>query len=620
MGKREVITRFVAASAALIAAASVVGIKVGGVRGDLIVGAAIVVVIVLAIGAFTPNTPIFGRVIGRGKVSSTRAALTFDDGPSAEFTPDVLDILRERGIKATFFVLGRHVRAHPDIARRIVEDGHELASHGDDHSLLTFAGPNGIAHQFRALDEAVVVATGASPAPLFRAPHGFRSPFLVPVARRLGYRVVGWTAGVWDTAKPGADRIVTRSVSRLHPGAILLLHDADGSGAGDDRSQTVEALPRIIDAGQGDGLEFVTISELANELRPQRRLALRAVLILAAIVGGVALLSTKLDLKALGGVFTEADFELVFAALVANLISVAAKALTWKAAIDAVPDEPGRPDVNVRFSEVIPAIFIGFLLNTVLFARLGEVARVSVLRRKLSARGIELPVPTVFSTMLSEQLISGATLLGVLVAITFLVSVPGWARDLLAVLGAVVLTIALAAVGLELWARYRRREAPNEEDPVERWWNLLGISLGAIGTGIREGQAIFRRPRLTAWAFLTSIISWLAQLIGIHWALDAYGIHHGLGAAALVFLASNLVGLFPILPGNVVVFQGAVYAALSGYQVPTQLAINFAIGLQLIEALLSVGLGFFFLSYEGLSVGELRSEAEAAEHAAEASA
>ena len=229
-------------------------------------------------------------------------------------------------------------------------------------------------------------------------------------------------------------------------------------------------------------------------------------------------------------------------------------------------------------------------------------------------------MPTVFSTMLSEQLISGVTLLGVLVGITFLVSVPGWARDLLVVLGAVVLTIALAAVGLELWARYRRREAPHEGDPVERWWHLLGISLGAIGTGIREGQAIFRRPKLTAWAFFTSIVSWLAQLIGIHWALDAYGIHHGLGAAALVFLASNLVGLFPILPGNVVVFQGAVYAALSGYQVPTQLAINFAIGLQLIEALLSVGLGFFFLSYEGLSVGELRSEAEAAEQAAEASA
>ena len=133
-------------------------------------------------------------------------------------------------------------------------------------------------------------ATGAAPAPLFRAPHGFRSPFLVPVARRLGYRVVGWTAGVWDTAKPGIERIVDRSVSRLYPGAILLLHDADGSGNGDDRSQTVEALPRILEAGKEQGLQFVTISELAGELRPRRRMALRAMLVAAAVVCGVLIL------------------------------------------------------------------------------------------------------------------------------------------------------------------------------------------------------------------------------------------------------------------------------------------------------------------------------------------
>ena len=109
-------------------------------------------------------------------------------------------------MRATFFALGRQVRAHPEIARRIVAEGHELASHGDDHSLLTFAGPDRRSPTSCARwTSAVVDATGGAPAPLFRAPHGFRSPFLVPVARRLGYRVVGWTAGVWDTAKPGVD-------------------------------------------------------------------------------------------------------------------------------------------------------------------------------------------------------------------------------------------------------------------------------------------------------------------------------------------------------------------------------------------------------------------------------
>jgi uncharacterized membrane protein YbhN (UPF0104 family) len=174
-------------------------------------------------------------------------------------------------------------------------------------------------------------------------------------------------------------------------------------------------------------------------------------------------------------------------------------------------------------------------------------------------------------------------------------------------------------VAIEVWVRYRRRQLPVEDDPVERWWHLLGIQLSALPVAIRQGQALFRRPKLLLWGLVTAAGSWLAQLVGIYWALEAYGIRHGVGAAALVFLASNLVGLFPIVPGNLVVFQGATYTALQVYNVPTNLAINFSIGLQLIEAILGVGLGFFFLSYEGLSVGELRTEAEASNTVSEPS-
>jgi len=616
MGKRQVISTFVALAVVWLALAGALGVRIGGITGDIVFGAALILLLLVAFAAFTPNTPLFGRVVGRGQVNAPKAAITFDDGPSAEFTPRILDELRAAHVRATFFVLGRHVRAHPEIARRIVEEGHELASHGDDHSLLTFEGPTGIARQLRALDEAVLGATGSAPAPLFRAPHGYRSPFVVPVARRLGYRVVGWTAGVWDTAKPGIDRIVQRSVAKLHPGAILLLHDADGSGNGDDRSQTVAALPQILAAGKQRGLEFVTVSELAAELRPHRRLALRAMVIAALTAAGVLLLSTKLNLKDVGGVITDANPTYVFAALFANLLSVGAKGLTWKAALDAIEDVPtanGKGDgrLHVRFSDVVPAIFIGFLLNTVLFARLGEVARISVLRRKLTARGYEVPVPTLVGTLVTEQLLMGITLVAVLLGVAAFVSIPGWAGKLLLVLIGVVLVIAVAAVAIEVWARYRRRQVPTETDPVEHWWHLLGISLSAIPLAMREGQALLRRPRLLLWGLATATLSWLAQMLGIYWALLAYGIHEGIGAAALVFLASNLVGLFPIVPGNLVVFQGATYTALQVYNVPTNVAITFGIGLQLIEALLGVGLGFFFLSYEGLSVGELRTEAEA---------
>jgi peptidoglycan-N-acetylglucosamine deacetylase len=616
MGKRQVISIFVALSAAWLAAAGALSTRLGELPGDVVFTAAVLLALVIAFAAFTPNTPLFGRVIGRGWVASPKAAITFDDGPSAEYTPQVLDALAAAGVHATFFVLGRHVRAHPEIAQRIVAEGHELASHGDDHSLLTFQGPTGIAHQLRAADDAVQTATGAAPAPLFRAPHGFRSPFLVPVARSLGYRVVGWTAGVWDTAKPGIDRIVQRSVAKLHPGAILLLHDADGSGNGDDRSQTVQALPQILAAGRQQGIEFVTVSELAGELRPHRRLAVRAGVIALAVAVGVLLLSTKLDLKAIGGVITDAKPTFVFAALAANLVSVAAKGLTWKAAIDAVEGVPNEDPahsgrLHVNFADVVPAIFIGFLLNTVLFARLGEVARISVLRRKLSSKGFDVPVPTLVGTLVTEQLLSGVTLIGVVLGVAAFVSIPGWAVKLLLVLIGVVLVMAIAAASIEMWARYRRRQIPTDHDPVEHWWHLLGISMGALPLALRQGQAVFRRPKLLVWGLFTSTVSWLAQMVGILWVLQAYGIHHGIGAAALVFLASNLVGLFPIVPGNLVVFQGATYTALQVYNVPTNLAINFSIGLQLIEAMLGVGLGFFFLSYEGLSVGELRSEAEA---------
>ena len=98
---------------------------------------------------------------------------------------------------------------------------------------------------------------------MFRAPHGFRNPFVARATSRRGYEVVGWTKGVWDTAKPGVEAIVRRTIGGFRPGGILLLHDADGSGEGDDRSQTVEAVPEIVERAHAAGYELVTVSELA---------------------------------------------------------------------------------------------------------------------------------------------------------------------------------------------------------------------------------------------------------------------------------------------------------------------------------------------------------------------
>jgi peptidoglycan-N-acetylglucosamine deacetylase len=610
MGKREVITRFVILGALWIAVTAVIGQAVGGVVGDVIEGVAVLLLLLVAWSAFTPNARLFGRVIGTGTSPSPKVAITFDDGPSIEHTPAVLDTLATAGARCTFFVLGRHVRAHPEVARRIVEEGHELASHGDDHSLLTFAGPAAIAHQFRAAEDAVSEAVGASVSHLFRAPHGYRGPFVAPVARRLGYRLVGWTGAIFDTARPGVDVIVERCANILEPGAILLLHDGDGSGQGGDRSQTVEALPQILQTARERGLEPVTVSELAEELRPRRNTVPRAAAFAAIAIAIVFALSRKFDLQVVADVFTRANPLYVLAALFANLGSVAFKALTWKAAFDAMPVVEGEEQADVGMRDVVPAIFIGFLLNTVLFARLGEVARVSVVRRRLAARGHHLALPPVVGTLVTEQLLSGLTLVAVLIGVVAYVPVPRAAVNLLAVLSGVVIFIALVAAAIEIWSRLRRPHRPND-DYVERWWHLLGISFSSMVEGLQRGQAIFQRPKLLTLGLMTAAASWLAQMAGIYLTLAAYDIHKSLGVAAVVFLASNLVQLFPITPGNLGVFQGATATSLTLlYGVPANLALTFSIGLQLIEALLGVGIGFVFLSMEGLSVAELQTQVQ----------
>ena len=181
------------------------------------------------------------------------------------------------------------------------------------------------------------------------------------------------------------------------------------------------------------------------------------------------------------------------------------------------------------------------------------------------------------------------------------------------VLVGVVAAVAVAALALELWERYKRGNGP-DDDYVERWWNLLGLNASVISRAVRGGHAILAQPRYMVIGLTTAPVSWLAQIIGIHWTLHAYGMQTGIGVAGLVFLASTLVGLFPIVPGNVVVFQGATVAALTfATNVSADAALTFSIGLALIEAALGVGLGFFFLSYEGLSLGELRREAAASE-------
>jgi len=215
----------------------------------------------LAYGVFEPNAPLFGRVIGRGPRDGRRCYLTFDDGPNPSATEPILDTLSAHHVPAAFFLVGEHVRRHPALARRIAEAGHELGNHTQHHVKLHLHGPRRIRAELAAAHRAIADATGRAPR-VFRAPHGYRNPFVAPVVRDLGYRVFGWTFGVWDSDRPGAEEIRRRVQRKLSPGAIVLLHDGDGYDPAGDRIQTAAALPGIIEDARAAGYEFRPLAEL----------------------------------------------------------------------------------------------------------------------------------------------------------------------------------------------------------------------------------------------------------------------------------------------------------------------------------------------------------------------
>ncbi len=214
--------------------------------------------------AYLPRNPLLGRPLAAGTAGRPEVAITFDDGPGPS-TPAILDVLRAADVRATFFVLGREAQRYPDTVRRIVAEGHQLASHGWDHGILIFRGPRHVVDQLRRTEEAVAgIAGEGALTRLFRAPHGFRGPATAAAVRAAGYRMAAWTAGVFDSAEPGAAAIARRAQRALAPGCVLLLHDADGWGPGRPRPQTVAALPEICRAIGARGLRAVRMDELVG--------------------------------------------------------------------------------------------------------------------------------------------------------------------------------------------------------------------------------------------------------------------------------------------------------------------------------------------------------------------
>jgi peptidoglycan-N-acetylglucosamine deacetylase len=216
----------------------------------------------LTYGALEPTNGLFGPVTSRGPRDRS-VYLTFDDGPNQGATPAILETLAALDVPAAFFLVGRHVARFPELTRRVAAAGHTIGNHTQTHVKLHRLGPRRIEQELRSAHEAIVQVSGTVPT-MFRAPHGYRNPFVFQAARALGYRVMGWSFGVWDTARPGAEEIRRRILARLAPGSILLLHDGDGYDPMGDRRQTAEALPGIIADVRAAGYEFKPLAELTT--------------------------------------------------------------------------------------------------------------------------------------------------------------------------------------------------------------------------------------------------------------------------------------------------------------------------------------------------------------------
>ncbi|WP_329560624.1 polysaccharide deacetylase family protein [Kitasatospora sp. NBC_01266] len=186
-------------------------------------------------------------------------ALTFDDGPSPQYTPQVLDILRDHGVHATFFVCGDNIARYPDVVRRIVAEGHVLGNHSWSHPHLGDLSAADVRDQIQRTQDAVTQTSGHTPV-LFRAPYGDFTDTALAVCADLALRPISWSVDPTDWANPGADTITARVLAGAATGAIVLDHDGTeggddnpAPGSGGDRSQTVDALsrylPQLIDAG-----------------------------------------------------------------------------------------------------------------------------------------------------------------------------------------------------------------------------------------------------------------------------------------------------------------------------------------------------------------------------------
>src|ERR671931_2121333 len=326
----------------------------------------------------------------------------------------------------------------------------------------------------------------------------------------------------------------------------------------------------------------------------------RAAFVLAAACGvGFLFWWRGPNWGAVGHAFASVEWYWVAVAVALNLLSVLMRAVAWRTVI-----RQAMPPPHPSFSLVFSAFSVGLFANAVLPGRIGELARVAVLSRRLPEQ--ESPWATLIGTVFAHRIFDLIAAMALIVFVVATAHIPDWAVTSLIVV--VIVGVALFTVAV-MSARHHR--VTRLEEGVGAFRKVVRLA--------RYGLGVMRRPAAAALACLFQLLGWTCQLFAVYTTMRAFGIHEVLPAAGLVLVLMNVATIFPLWPGNVGLVQAAVALPLfSYYGVAKGAGIAFGFGLQAIEASVGVGVGLIFLAKEGLSFAMLRvmpdaSQAEAPE-------
>ncbi len=208
-----------------------------------------------------PGINIFSKALVRLPGGENRVALTFDDGPVEPFTRQILDVLDQFNAKATFFCIGENLQSSPELAKEIVRRGHTLGNHSFDHHSLPLQSGVDVSDQIERTAGLIERLTG-SRSRLFRCPKGYKTRRVARLVARSGHHLIGFSYPIFDVQNPDTKILVSRVLTRLRAGDIILMHDGYASQKPGGRDQLVKALPRILEGIRQRGLKPVSLNEV----------------------------------------------------------------------------------------------------------------------------------------------------------------------------------------------------------------------------------------------------------------------------------------------------------------------------------------------------------------------